>query len=180
MENWIKEIAKQHERWVAIMKSFGADYYAEDLVQEMYITLNRTSQRDKCFRDGEVYVGFIYTCLKNTYINYLVKKQRVTKVDVDEYDVTRDDIDVSTETVEQKKEFEELSNQIRELLNNEHWYLEKVYDIYTSPEDPSYRDMARETNISFMTIYGDMKKIKHLIIKNKHKFEKAWQELNEK
>jgi hypothetical protein len=174
----LTEIASHHDKWVRTVEGFGVGYYAEDIVQEMYMTLVRTNSIDKAFRDGKLYVGFIYICLRNACVNYNVKKSRVQKVDIDETNVTRDDIILEGRTTEQKIEFEELSNEIRETLRNEHWYYEKVYDIYTSPDAPSYRQMARDTTISFMTIYGDMKKIKHLIKSNK-KFETKWKKNQE-
>jgi DNA-directed RNA polymerase specialized sigma24 family protein len=169
---WINEVAKYHNDWIRILKSLGCDYYAEDIVQEMYITLLRRSSPEKVFTNGQVYFPYIYFCLRNSYFNYLKEKNKVTKVDLDSVQ-----IEVIGSDYEDKVAFEDFSEQIRDILQNEHWYFERVYDIYTGVDNPSYRDMARDTEISFMTIYNDMKKIKSIINDNKSKLQDEWNDL---
>jgi len=31
---WLKDVAKDHKEWVKLVKSFGEDFFAEDIVQE--------------------------------------------------------------------------------------------------------------------------------------------------
>ena len=35
MSNWISEVVRHHNKWVKIVYTFGEDFYAEDIVQEM-------------------------------------------------------------------------------------------------------------------------------------------------
>jgi RNA polymerase sigma factor (sigma-70 family) len=167
---WIEEIAKYHDDWLRVLESFGADYYAEDIVQEMYITLMRRNEPEKYIIKGKLYFPYIYVTLRNSYLNYLKKKNKVYKVDIDEIQ-----IETTIDDAEDKHEFHEFSNKIRDLLGREHWYYERIYDIYTSPENPSFRTMAKDTKISFMTIYNDFKKIKELI--DKEHLKQDWKEL---
>lgn len=169
MSCWIDKVAAHHNDWVKILKGFGADYYAEDIVQEMYITLLTKSSPEKCFRGDKVYFGFIYVCLRNAFLNYLKQKNKFVKVDIDTVHLT----DVCE--IDGKKEFEEMNAEIRKTLSKKHWYYEALYTIYTSPENPSYRSLAKQTDISFMTIANDMKKIKGFI--NQQKIEEKWKSL---
>jgi DNA-directed RNA polymerase specialized sigma24 family protein len=45
--NWLSEVAKNHKNYVKIINSFGEYFYAEDLVQEMYLRLTATSNPNK-------------------------------------------------------------------------------------------------------------------------------------
>ena len=45
--NWLKEVAKFHADYLRIVQSYGEDFYAEDIVQEMYIRLHKYADREK-------------------------------------------------------------------------------------------------------------------------------------
>ena len=40
---WLNIVSKYHDKWVLIVKSFGEQRFAEDIVQDMYLKLHRMS-----------------------------------------------------------------------------------------------------------------------------------------
>ena len=44
---WLEKVAERHTEWVNIIKGFGEYEYAEDLVQECYITLYKYANEEK-------------------------------------------------------------------------------------------------------------------------------------
>ena len=52
-------LAKQHDKWVRIARSFGLDNYAEDLVQDMYLKIyNWKGKYDKTLMYNENEVNY--------------------------------------------------------------------------------------------------------------------------
>jgi RNA polymerase sigma factor (sigma-70 family) len=177
---WIEKVVKYHKDWLRILYSLGCDYMAEDIVQEVYINLMRKSSEKQALKNGEPYIPYMYAVLRNTYLNYVNKKNKITKIPLEDITLTHE-----IPSYEDKEAFEEFSDRIRGILRTYEddestlsgWYREKLYDIYTSPEDPSFRTMAKETEISFMTIYNDFKNIKRIIKEHKDKLQDEWNEI---
>jgi len=48
--NWLKEVAKFHADYLRIVQSYGEDFYAEDIVQEMYIRLHKYADRERSYK----------------------------------------------------------------------------------------------------------------------------------
>jgi len=38
---WLGKVAERHNEWIRIVHSFGEYDYADDIVQEMYLVLNK-------------------------------------------------------------------------------------------------------------------------------------------
>ena len=58
--DWLGVVAKQHKDWIRIINSFGEYDYAEDLVQEFYITLYKYANKEKVIRNGIVSRGYCF------------------------------------------------------------------------------------------------------------------------
>ena len=46
------KVAKYHSEWVKVVNTFGEYFYAEDIVQEVYIRLLTYSREEQCIVDG--------------------------------------------------------------------------------------------------------------------------------
>ena len=89
---WLVEVQKQHKRWVAIVKSFGAENIAEDIVQDVYIRLLERATKEKVFPNGKLNSGYIFFTIRNTYLDHYRKhrgctdKNRFKFVHFEDYD----------------------------------------------------------------------------------------------
>ena len=45
--DWLGIVAKRHREWVKIVNSFGEYNYAEDIVQECYLTIYKYADEKK-------------------------------------------------------------------------------------------------------------------------------------
>ena len=65
-------VAKDHNKWLRIVKSFGLNEEAEDLVQDMYLKINSWNGKyDKTlmFNKTEVNHYFIFRVLRNMFLD---------------------------------------------------------------------------------------------------------------
>ena len=51
--NVLEKLTRKHKDWIAIVKSFGVDDYAEDLVQEMYVRVIKYLRNGKDLSYGD-------------------------------------------------------------------------------------------------------------------------------
>lgn len=72
---WLKQVTKYHNEWVAIMQSFGAKDHSEDIVQEVYLRLIKGADLNKLFIKGKLNKSYVYFSLRNTWIIH-IRKQR--------------------------------------------------------------------------------------------------------
>ena len=91
MSHWLEVVAKQHKEWIRVINSFGEYDYAEDIVQEMYIVLHKYSDPNKIITKGKANRGYIYFALRTTYYQYYNAKNKVHKVNIDDYKIKYDD-----------------------------------------------------------------------------------------
>lgn len=157
---WLEIVAKQHKEWVKIVQSFGEYNYAEDIVQESYLVLNKYANEEKVIKDGLVSRGYIYFTLRSTYYLYLKSKNRIKKVSIDDEN-TYIQIPDSTKMDEQVA-FHKLCTMIDEITEEWHWYDKKLFKIYRDT-DLSIRKIAKETNISWVSIFNTLKNAKQEI-----------------
>ena len=77
MQQLLKDIYLKHDIWIDIVKSFGCKhYYAEDIVQEMYIKIIRYHNKglNIDYGDKDFNYYYIFLTLKTLYFN-LQKKE---------------------------------------------------------------------------------------------------------
>lgn len=68
----IEIIAQKHKDWVNITRSFGCKTEAEDVVQEMYLRLDKYIKPDQ-----KITSSFVWITLRNIYFDFL-KKEPIT------------------------------------------------------------------------------------------------------
>lgn len=136
----MKEICKQHQRWINTVKQFGIEDYAEDIVQEAYI---------KCFNKLAVNEAYFFMTLRSLSFDLLRKQKRIVKVSID-------DVEIKTEIEQQ--------NEVLNLVENFHWFDKQIFYLYYDNK-MSMRKISEETGISLKTIFNTITKCNNKIKK---------------
>ncbi len=165
---WLAKVAQHHDEWVKVIHTFGEYDYAEDIVQESYIALWKYADADKLLDVyGEVRKGYMYFTLRSLFYQYYNKKKKVNKVNFDDQWELFDD-----SNIEEHKAYNDICLLIDEEIKNWDWYDRKLFKLYRDT-DLSMRDIAKETNISLISIFNSIKNYKIIL---KEKFEKDYQD----
>jgi DNA-directed RNA polymerase specialized sigma24 family protein len=167
MDNsWLAKVAEHHNEWIKIIHSFGEYDYAQDLVQETYITLWKYASAEKIIDvNGNVRKGYVYFTLKSLYYQYYNKKKKITKVPIDGCWELFDD-----SSVEEHKAYNDICMLIDDEIENWSWYDRKLFKLYRD-NDLSMRDISKETTISLISIFHSIKNYKIIL---KEKFQKEY------
>ena len=149
---WLSIISEHHKEWVGIVKSFGS-HDAEDIVQEMYLRVYTYTKPEKIVHNGILNKGFIWFTLRNLY---LTNCKQTSLQDLP--------IHIEQESTEEEVvALNKLYDKIDEVLQEQHWYDEKLFKIYTTTK-LSIRDIAKETNISSKSIFNTIKNCREKIV----------------
>jgi DNA-directed RNA polymerase specialized sigma24 family protein len=169
MDNkWLNQVAEHHKEWIKIINSFGEYDYAEDIVQETYIALYKYADATKIIdASGKVRKGYVFFTLKSLYFQFYNKKMKVNKVSIDEQFTLFDD-----SNLEEHQAYNNICLLVDEEIKNWHWYDEKLFKLYRD-SDMSMRDIAKETNISLISIFNSIKNYKEIL---NTKFSKDYQD----
>ena len=163
---WLAKVAQHHDEWVKVIHTFGEYDYAEDIVQESYIALYKYADADKLLDiQGEVRKGYMYFTLRSLFYQYYNKKKKVNKVNFDDQWELFDD-----SNIEEHKAYNDICLLIDEEIKNWDWYDRKLFKLYRDT-DLSMRDIAKETNISLISIFNSIKNYKIIL---KEKFQKDY------
>ena len=152
-------LAKHHNEWLKMAYKFGAGDFAEDVVQEMYIRLNRyIDNPERIMYKGEPNKLFVWVTLRNMVRNLQNKKDYlVYSGDMVEYDQEEEQYDMV-----QAEGFERLIDKVWEIMEDQHWYDQKMFEIYHTT-DMSMRDIEKETGISLFSIFDTLRKSKEYV-----------------
>ena len=151
----IDHLVDKHKHWISVVKRFGEVTYAEDIVQEAYIKIIDSNK--------DVNFEYFYFTLRSLTMNLHNKK--VVKVEITkdiEYllvDSGEDDIVL------------ELAKPYLDYIQTWEDYERMLFMVYVN-KGVSMRKMARESGISFTSIYNTIKNCKLKLIqwqKEKHK-----------
>ncbi len=82
--NWIEQVAQHHKEYIKTIKSFGEEFYAEDLVQEMYIRFINKDKEKAVIVNGQVNKYYVYLTLRSLFVDFHRQKSRVHKVGLNE------------------------------------------------------------------------------------------------
>lgn len=159
MDNkWLEKVAKHHDEWIKIIHTFGEYDYAEDIVQEAYIALYKYADADKLLdAAGNVRKGYVFFTLKSLFFQFYNKKMKVNKVSIDEQFTLFDN-----SNLEEQEAYNNICMLIDEEIKQWHWYDEKLFKLYRDT-DMSMRDIAKETNISLISIFNSIKNYKEIL-----------------
>lgn len=163
--DWLKIVAKKHDTWVLIVKNIIGENYAEDIVQEAYITLTKYSDPNKIIKDGKVSDGYMFFTLRSLAYQFYNKKKKINIISIDNEEsfLTLPD----KNDIEENEAFHKICVLVDNVSSTWHWYDKKIWKLY-SQTDMSIRKLASETKISWVSIFNTLKNLK-LDIKNKIK-----------
>lgn len=152
-------VSRQHKEWVKIVTSFGSSY-PEDVVQDMYIRLHKYGQKEKILNEnGEVNTFFIWIMLRNCFYD----SNKLQKIEFLNLDSQFNVIDTSDES-EKTEAFNKLFELIEKETSNWHHYDKLLFDIYRKKQ-MSIRQIAKESNINYTSIFHTLKHCKSRIRK---------------
>lgn len=157
--NWLSEVAKNHKEYVKTIERFGEYFYAEDLVQEMYLRLNRNKQPEQIIIDGKVNEIYIYLTLKSVFLNFKKAKEQISK---------NNNLPLFLEHVDNNEYHEaqqRFSERIQAEINKWHWYDAMLFRLYLD-SGKSMRDISQGTNISLRSVFDTLKECKQRIKTN--------------
>lgn len=156
--DWLTKVAKHHKYFVSVVESFGEYFYAEDIVQEMYLRLHKYTTWDKIEKDGEINKGFVWFVLRNIYVDYCKQKSRIDKCDLKEAIYIYDDSEEKAINLAKNK----IDLKVEAEINSWHPYDAMLFRLYKE-SDKSMRELAKGTKISLTSIFHTIKYCKERI-----------------
>ena len=148
-------VSSEHGKWVGIVAKFGAKHYAEDLVQEFYLLLNKYGKEEKVLTNEKPNFSYIYKSLQNIFLQYKRQCDKVTKVSIDEIQFSLPDendleyIDAQTEVYKR----------VKESISDLDEYEQHLINIHIK-HGKSYREIQENTGINKDYLCSDMKQIR--------------------
>lgn len=147
-------IFKKHNDWIEMVQKFGCTREdAEDIVQEMYIKIKKRvdAGTDVMFDENEVNYYYVFTTVKNLYLDQKRKQKRFILTEIDENEVK----------TEQNVQFLERYQECNDVLSTFHWYDQQVFEIINS--GTNIRQLSKKTTISYFSLYNTYNKVKKTI-----------------
>jgi len=154
----LKQIAKQHNRWVNTVRSFGCNLEtSQDIVQEMYIKVQKKLEEglDIKYGDDDFNHSYVFRMLRNLFLDL---KRKESKIQITSIDEIKDNFGVDDNT-DYHKALEKVQDEMDQLF----WYDKKVYQIID--DGSSIADLARKTRIPYYSLYNTFKKVKEKLKK---------------
>jgi hypothetical protein len=127
---------KDHKKWIQVVKNFGEEFFAEDIVMEAYIYIDKKENVNN---------NYFWSLLRSLTMNLHRQKNKHQLSELDENIVIFDE------------EYKEKPNKgyILEFIDTWYWYDRKLYLLVKNGY--SMRKIARETGIGFNSIYNTIK-----------------------
>jgi DNA-directed RNA polymerase specialized sigma24 family protein len=151
---FVSKIAANHAEWVAIVNSFGEDFYAEDIVQEVYIRIMSYCTEEQLIIDGKINKPYMYFVLRNTYL-LMHRGIKPTIISIENAYNIRSDEDLT----DMHEAYIRLHDKINTEVKSWHWYDQLVWKVYRE-SGMSIRQIAKETTISPKSIFVTLKHCK--------------------
>lgn len=158
MINFLSEIFKKHKIWIDIVCTFGCNKEtAEDIVQEMYIKIDKKIKNglDINFGKNDYNYYYIFKTLKTLFLDLKRKEAKVKTIDIDTATKYLSDID--------NRNYDVVYQDVQNQLNKMYWYDKKVYEIIESGE--SIAKLSRKSGIPYYSLYNTYKKVKQKLKK---------------
>lgn len=148
-------VARHHKDWVSILKKLGCSDYTEDLVQEMYLRVNKYGKEEKVILNGSVNFTYIYFMLKNIYFDYIKEKKKIKVISLN-------DVQELTIEMELKNYDSELSfiSSFDSKINTLPHY-DKILFTLRYKHKKTFREIEKNTGISKDELCKDWKRIRN-------------------
>ena len=167
----IELLSKYHKLWISMGISMGIpNYLVDDIVQDMYLRLNKYIKNPKkiMYKENDINKFYVYITIKNLYNDYLKQKNKHRTLNIDDIEVSYEIVEPSTqlqlenELKKQKAEETMIENIKKEVESWDRWYDQKLFKIYYET-DISMRKLSADTNISVTSIFNSCKNYKQII-----------------
>jgi len=164
-------LAKHHNKWVRLALKFGAGSYAEDCVQQAYLKLHKYSNLNKLLNNNnEVHNGYMYLVIRNIVIDYFNARNKIIKIPIDDFfkddgfkEIKAEYLPLFTDNTEieinEQNAFWNICEKMDEELETWEWYDKTIFKIYRDKKI-SIRQLAKETDISWVNIFYTLKRCK--------------------
>lgn len=154
-------IAKKNKTWIEVVVTFGCTKEtAEDLVQEMYIKIQKLLEKgvtnDIMYGD-EINYYYIFKTLKSLYIDLKRKGKNIEKFSLD-VPLSEAIDNYYKYNVDEIVNYDEEYDKIKISLSKMYWYDRKVYEIVEEGE--SLAELSRQSKIHYYSLYNTNKKVK--------------------
>ena len=157
----LNELAKHHNEWVHIVKTFGEHNTCEDIVQEMYIKLNKYTKLDNITNNGKLNKSYVWLTLRNLYYNQQKQSNKVNYIDIEDCK----GLEALNTSNEELSAQSRLNDKVNGEIESWHWADKLLFEIYLN-EGKSMRKLAEDTGISVTTIFWTIKKCKQRLREN--------------
>ena len=152
--NVLDILAKEHRKWVGMVRSFGGGVESEDIVQDMYIKIyDWKGKYDKVlmYNEKEVNQYFIFLTLRHLFLDVKRKEKRKREA------LNKYKKEVSSQI---ELHFDQLE-MIQKEIETWHRYDRLIY-ILIFQLGKSMLQVSKESGINYYSIYRTVKKIKNL------------------
>ena len=182
---WLNEVAKHHKQWVTTVQGIGGDMYAEDIVQEMYLRLDKIVTKrgthDFLFKKGKLQKGYVFFALRSILYSYLKAKNKHQKNPVEwlihnlekdkesnpiATDSLVDESYVYDEQGSQDKEeaYARFLDKVDEVTLDWEEYDRDVFNVYRAT-GMSFRTMSKYSEISYINLFYTVRNCKEKLKK---------------
>ena len=155
---WLKRVAERHNEWIKIVESFGERNFQEDIVQQAYLIIYKYASEEKIVEKGVVSRGYMFFTLRSLTFQYYNSKKKIEKVSIDDEEFSFQIPNYSE--MDEQIAFNKICTMIDDHIDSWRWYEKKLFTLYRDTE-LSIRGIAKETNISWVSIFNTLKHAKN-------------------
>ena len=158
MINCLSEIFKKHKVWVDIVCTFGCNKEtAEDIVQEMYIKIDKKIKKglNIDFGENDYNYYYIFKTLKTLFLDLKRKESKVNIIDIESATKYLSDSG--------NRNYDLVYDDIKNELNKMYWYDKKVFEIIEAGD--SVAKLSRKSGIPYYSLYNTYTKVKQKLKK---------------
>ncbi len=156
----LDKLYRKHSVWLLMVENrlpMYAPITAEDIVQDMYLKIYQKLKEKKIkktliVKEGKVQFNYIYVTLINLSNDVFRTEQETLPL--------KDEL-INTQEEDQTQFLEKIDS----IIDNFYWYYEKLFKLYTRKFKGNISKLAKETKISYKTVWNDINQIKKLIKK---------------
>ena len=149
-------LSKYHKEWLNIVRLFGDNEFAEDIVQDVYLKVHQYNYQEKIIIDGEPNRALMWILLRNT----TYRENKIAPNDLS-IELVRD-LSADELRVEKHESLDTIYDKVEQEISRWDWYDQKLWKIYKD-EQKSMRQISDETGISLKSIFLTLKSCKERI-----------------
>jgi len=154
--NALSILSKYHKEWLNIVRLFGDNELAEDIVQDVYLKVHDYNYYEKIVIDGEPNRALMWILLRNTTYRENKIAPNDLSIEVVRH-LSTDDLNLLKHEV---RDF--IYDRVEEVVSTWDWYDQKLWKIYKD-EGKSIRKISQDTGISVRSIFETLKHCKNRI-----------------